>query len=123
MTSRTRSRNSVQSLDRVIKGLKRLHRIHKSWRAVSHILGLPAGTLSSIVKDKREPKDPHARMILNMSALGTAPLCPRCGVVHTKRCPVRILSKDLFSTSTEELVRMLEERQEMHVNYPTEKME
>jgi len=37
-----------------------------------------------------EPKDAKIRLLLGLSAMGEAPVCPYCGEVHVARgCPVR----------------------------------
>lgn len=63
----------------------------KTWRNMAdkefHNL-VSAGTLNRIARDKDyEPKRPDIRRALGLPCFAPAPVCPKCGVVHTtKRC-------------------------------------
>jgi hypothetical protein len=84
--------NSVQSLDIVREHLVSIRGTNMTpWREIAQMpeyQGIPAGTLCAIAKG-REPKCAKVRKILGLPILAPAPVCPTCGIPHTKRCPVR----------------------------------
>ena len=78
----------VQSLDKARNELISQYACNGTWRKVAKVYGnkVPAGTLCAIAKG-REPKKPAHRAALGLPALAPAPVCQKCGVVHTaKRC-------------------------------------
>jgi hypothetical protein len=103
----------VQTLDKVREALNSLYAIHKSWRYVGTIVGLPAGTVHGIAVLGRVPKKEKTCKILGLPTLKPAPACPVCGIVHTRHCRKTYQGKDLFSYDPKELLKMLENREEI----------
>lgn len=107
---------NMNTLQEVRDKLKLLHDKLGTWRSVSKAIGIPAGTLNSIWKEGREPKNKTHRRILGLPALGEAPICPTCGIIHTKGCPEKEKAKrrkDLLAYPTNELRMMLKNREEV----------
>lgn len=102
----------VQSLDKAQDALLQLYSTYQSWRAVSKILGLPAGTLCAIAKG-REPKKAEHRLALGLPVLAPAPICPACKVVHVGRCKAQAKRRRnrLIDFTPDELRDMLQRRE------------
>jgi hypothetical protein len=65
--------------------------------------GITFGDVSRIIRGI-EPKSPAKRVALGLPRLGSAPMCPRCGVVHVGRCTAgRHVEKSLFDQPVKEL--------------------
>lgn len=82
-----------------------------TWRAVGDAYSVPARTAWRIANTDYEPKSSSLRLRLGLPALAPAPVCPRHGIVHTRKtCPRPRRYRDLWDIPTTELRRMLEER-------------
>ena len=76
----------VRNLDTLKADLRARRATGKTWREIAREFdGIPAGTLCAIAKGY-EPKKPSMRRALGLPAMQPAPVCPRCGVVHTRQC-------------------------------------
>jgi len=61
----------------------------QSWREIaSRFEQIAPATLLRIYRDRYEPKRNKTRARLGLPALATAPLCPKCGVVHSRTCRI-----------------------------------
>lgn len=83
--------DGVQTLYSTIERLKYLHDTRMmSWAQIALLdeySGISRATLCAIAHG-REPKNEHTRAILHLPQYAPAPVCPRCGEVHTKKsCP------------------------------------
>lgn len=91
------------------------------WRLVGAEFGISGGMAYRIAVDGYEPKEPHIRLKLGLPALAPAPVCVKCGQVHTtKRCtnqPRRYRRLDDYPVDM--LREMLANRQEMkwHIQF------
>ena len=99
---------------------RKLNRLHKKqqrggWRIVGQEFGISGGMAYRIAIHGYEPKMPHIRFALGLPALAPAPVCIKCGQVHTtKRCtnqPKRYRRLDDYPVDV--LREMLANRQEM----------
>jgi hypothetical protein len=104
--------SSQYSIIEMRKALKNLYSVLGSWRAVSKILGLPAGTLCAIAKG-REPKKAEHRLALGLPVLAPASICPACKVVHVGRCKAQAKRRRnrLIDFTPDELRDMLQRRE------------
>jgi len=79
------------------------------------MLGISGGMAHRIANRGYEPKDVHIRLQLGLPAMGEAPVCERCGVVHvSKRCTARRRPRwrDLWEVDVDVLRDALERRRE-----------
>ena len=61
----------------------------QSWRKIaSRFEQIAPATLLRIYRDRYEPKRNKTRVRLGLPALAAAPVCPKCGVVHSRTCRV-----------------------------------
>ena len=71
---------------------RELNRFHQKvqrggWRIVGAKFGISGGMAYRIAMQEYEPKSLHIRLALGLPALAPAPVCVKCGQVHTtKRC-------------------------------------
>ncbi len=69
------------------ENLRRDHEKTGSWERTAQNFGIHKAVAYHIAERGYEPKDPHLRAKLNLPALAPAPVCIKCGEVHTaKRC-------------------------------------
>jgi len=95
--------------------IKKAYRGARNWREVGRMFGVSPAMAWRISEQGYEPKDAKIRLLLGLSAMGEAPVCPYCGEVHVARgCPVRRRRhvRSLFDVSVRELRRMIDEREE-----------
>jgi len=96
--------------------IKKAYQKVNNWRKVAYMFGISPAMAWRISEQNYEPKDAKIRLLLGLSAMGEAPVCPYCGEVHVARgCPVRRKKRkvrSLFDVPVVELRRMIEEREE-----------
>ena len=59
-----------------------------TWRAVGAKYGVSAGVIYRYAVNGTEPRSNSIRAALGLPALAAAPVCPKCGVVHSRTCRV-----------------------------------
>ena len=98
------------------KLMRAAHKKFGSWPAVSRATGINQTTCNRIARDKSYfPKSPDILRLLGIRPMGQAPICPTCGIVHSAPCPERPRRrkyKDLLEIPKNELLQMLENREE-----------
>jgi len=100
MTDQNVKKGSVRTSYTVRLELNALHdgngKKGHSWREISQLpkyLGITPTNLCAIAKG-REPVDPVVRLKLGLPALAPAPVCVKCGEVHTtRRCTKNLTGK------------------------------
>jgi hypothetical protein len=76
----------MTQLDTVARKVRKLYQKLHNWRAVGAELGITCG-MAYRVAHGYEPKEARIRYRLGLPALAPAPVCRRCGEVHTtQRC-------------------------------------
>lgn len=105
----------MRELGSVRRDIEKAYRKLGNWRAVGEKFGISEGMAWRIVHEGYEPRDAMIRLRLELPAMGVAPVCPRCGIVHVKkRCAASgIRRRDLFSCTDEEIRYFFENREEM----------
>ena len=105
--------------DTIIEELSALHGILQ-WRDIAKMpqyRGIHFASLSAYARGERPIKNAHHRDILGLTPLIETEACRECGVVHTKRCPLKSgrkpwSSKSIRERPTELLAWQLENRKE-----------
>ena len=89
------ARNVVKIVDKDIiqKLLVYLHR-SRTWREISKIYKIPAGTLDAYAHGL-EIKNKKHRAIFGLPDQVVLNVCPTCGIVHVKKCPHENHKKEL----------------------------
>ena len=59
-----------------------------TWKSVGEKYGVSGRVVYRLVVDDKEPRDNAIRARLGLPALAPAPVCVRCGVVHSRMCRV-----------------------------------
>lgn len=89
----------------------------EGWSAVARKYGITTGLAWRIAWQGYEPRGADLRFRLGLPALVPTATCPRCGIVHVKRCPrSRSPKKSLFDYSQKELEWMIDHREEFDAN-------
>ena len=69
--------------------------LNYSWEDIGHKYLINRGLAWAIVNKHYDPKDSEIRIILGLPELELTPVCPTCGIVHVKNCPVERQRKEL----------------------------
>ena len=108
----------TRTMDSVRREVQKSYRRLQNWRRVGAELGITCGMAWRIGVQGYEPKEGRIRVRRGLSAMGVAPACTRCGVVHvSKKCTrsqVLRWRRDLWDWPVGELRRALENRQDLH---------
>ena len=59
-----------------------------TWRAVGAEYGVSVGAVYRLAVLGKEPRDNAIRARLGLPRLVPVPVCPKCGVVHSKTCRI-----------------------------------
>jgi len=108
--------NGMKTIGAVRREIKRAYKKLDNWRNVGAQFGIDGAMAWRIAEENYEPKDAKIRLVLDLPAMGQAPVCPHCGQVHTtKRCtakPRKRRVRDLYDVPVDELRQWILGREE-----------
>jgi len=109
----------LSEFEKLRKKFIQLHREGVSLRQIAGAYpGITFGDVSRIIQGV-EPKSPAKRVALGLPRLGSAPICPNCGVVHVGRCTAgRHIEKPLFDQTVKELRWRFDHRETVQERKP-----